>query len=324
MTADHRRLMSTPASAETSGLLSTVSETIDPFDSTPKSGKSPEDYFPLVECISGEAPTPPPRVLSPQFSSHSQPRQSTRQDSTLDQYTNVPNEDTSDRDSAYDYPPPRQTTSDRDSAYDYNFPPGSGSRDESERDSAYDYPPNFLQRSCDGDPERPLWECESRQVEEVIGDTYDVLPPKSHYVHRNLSNASHHSVGRDPCSADDDTYDMPPLLSRTTNPLPPPKAHPVAPKLHRYINAAPTPVASNRTTLTSVPRVSTDDGVYLAMNNAESTNNMYMPMAEMDHSQPRRMRSVIHQSPAHQKSDKPPKAPATLPRTFGKSAKFFL
>lgn len=323
---DHRRLMSTPAlpsSAEASGLLSSVSETIDPFDSTPQSGKSPVDYFPLVECCSGEAPTPAPRVLSPQFGGRNQPHQSSRQDSMLDQYSNVSSEDkdTSDRDSAYDYPPPRRT-SDRDSAYDYSFPPGSGSRDESKRDSTYDYPPNFLRRSCDDDHERPLWECESRPVQEVIGDTYDVLPPKSHYVHRNPSNASHHDAGRDPGSADD-VYDMPPLSSRTANPLPPPKAHPVAPKLHRYINAAPTPVASNRTS-TSVAHVSTDDGVYLAMNSSESASNMYMPMVEMDHSggQPRRMRSVI-QSPAHQKSEKTPKAPATLPRTFGKSLQTF-
>lgn len=323
---DNRHQVSTPVSSgDSSGLLSPVSEMHDPFDSPPRSGtqQSPEDYFPLNECSSGGTPTPAPRggtdnpVRVVTVSVRTQPRHtscsSQHSDNRESNVYKVPpllctgtyQEPSSD--TTYDYPASSVRECQRDSNYDY--PPPLNSLQEGSRDLTYDYPPSIPRRSCDSDSEQPLWECESKQVPEVIGDTYDLLPA------RPLAVPPRHSSGVNVGDPHSDVYDIP-ASCRTSNLPPPPKAHPVASKVHRYINAAPTVLSSAPCDAVS----SNDDSVYLAMSNVESGNNVYMPMSEVDDFDGR-MKDAV--SSAKRTSEKPPKAPLTLPRSFGKCLNTF-
>lgn len=319
-----RHQVSVPVSSgDSSGLLSPLSEMQDPFDSPPRSGnqQSPEEYFPLNECSSGGTPTPTPRGVTDNpvkvvtVSIRNQPRHASSSSQRSDrdsevykvpplQCSGVYQEPSSD--STYDYPASSEREWQRDSNYDYP-PPLNSLQNEGGRDLTYDYPPSVPQRSCGSDSEQPLWECESKQVPEVVGDTYDLLPPRPLVVPPR--NSIGVAVG-DPHSV----YDIP-ASCRTSNLLPPPpKAHPVAPKVHRYINAASAVVSS-----TQRDAVSNDDSVYLAMSSVESGNNVYMPMSEMDDFDGHCSRMMsAGQSSANRVSDKPPKAPVTLPRSFAK------
>lgn len=217
----------------------------------------------------------------------------------------------------------------RDSNYDYP-PPTSGSH--ADRDSNYDYPPGAVPVQYDKDEDcvRPLWECESRASTDLPGDTYDIIPTRSHsqQLPNGASFSSLPPAPRPPTNLDD-VYDIP---GRTGSQMAPPKAHKMPPNVHRYINAAPTPVVRSSQTRGG----SAEEGLYLLMAGGESANDVYMPMNQMEKMMVGQMntpakRSVGTLPPAppvphaafgvRTSGDVvPQKAPMTLPRSSGKYA----
>lgn len=211
----------------------------------------------------------------------------------------------------------------RDSNYDYPPPLGGGSAD---RDSNYDYPPGAVPVVQDDDCVRPIWECESRTSVDLPGDTYDIIPPRSNS--QQFSNGSNFSslppAPRPPTNLDD-VYDIP---GRSGSQMAPPKGHRM-PSVHRYINAAPTPI---RTQVRSQTRVSAaDEGLYLPMTSGEGAGDVYLPMNQMD----KLMNQFNSPGPAKRgvgtlpppppvplggrsSGEVPLKAPMTLPRSSGK------